>query len=109
MGVLTPSWCGPCRGDHPFIIELYHQYQLKGFEILSVSLDKKADNWKRAIEEDELPWQNVLDLKDGKNEVASQYGIKMIPANFLLDRNGVLIARDIRGEALAEKLSELFR
>ena len=104
------SWCGICRAYYsPFMFNLYYQYQLQGFEILGVSIDKKPEHWKGAIEEDGLPWQNVLDLKDGKNEVASQYGIKALPTNYLLDRNGVLIARDVRGEALAEKLHELFR
>lgn len=102
------SWCGPCRAEHSYMIKLYELYQSKGLEILGVSLDKNPENWKRVIEEDELPWRNVLDLQDGKNEIAAQYGVKALPSNFLLDRNGVLIATNLRYEAMAEKLQELF-
>lgn len=103
------SWCGPCREEHPFLIEMYNIYQPLGFEILSVSIDTRVENWKKAIKEDELLWRNVLDLKDGKNVIAPQYGIKAIPTNFLLDKNGALIARDLRGEDLSEKLKEIFK
>ncbi|MEZ4990964.1 MAG: TlpA disulfide reductase family protein [Saprospiraceae bacterium] len=101
------SWCGPCRADHPSLIELYEQYHSKGLEILSISIDHKIEHWKRAIAEDKLPWPNVLDLKNGQNEVASQYGIKVVPSNFLLDKSGILIAKDLDRAALEKKLREL--
>ncbi|HMO39007.1 MAG TPA: TlpA disulfide reductase family protein [Saprospiraceae bacterium] len=104
------SWCGRCRVYYsPFLFELYHRYQFRGFEILGVSVNKNTEYWKWAVEEDGLPWPNVLDIKDGTHGVAFQYGIKTLPTNFLLDENGVLIAKNLHGEALAEKLRELFR
>lgn len=101
------SWCGPCRAKHPSLVELYKKYQSKDFEILGISIDKNPTHWKKALEEDKLPWKNVLDLKDSENKVASQYGIKAIPYNFLLDKNGVLIAKNLHDEKLINKLHEL--
>ncbi len=103
------SWCGPCRGDHPFLVELYRSYQPVGFEILSISTDQNLDKWKKAIADDELPWKNVSDLKNGVNEVALKYGINSLPTNFLLDKNGVIIARDLHNEDLEKKLLEIFK
>lgn len=103
------SWCGPCRGEYPFLIELYKSYQPVGFEILGVSTDGNLENWKKAIADDELPWKNVSDLNTGINQVALKYGIKSLPTNFLLDKNGVIIAKDLHGENLEKKLLEIFR
>ncbi len=102
------SWCEPCRAEHPFLIEMYKQYEPLNFDIISVSIDKNIDNWKRAIKEDKLMWNNVLDLKDGESIVAPKYGVKAIPTNFLVNGDGVLIAKDLRGENLLEKLREIF-
>lgn len=102
------SWCEPCRAEHPFLIEMYKQYEPLNFDIISVSIDKNIDNWKRAIKEDKLMWNNVLDLKDGESIVAPKYGVKAIPTNFLLNGDGVLIAKDLHGENLSEKLREIF-
>lgn len=103
------SWCGKCRGDYPFLIELYYRYQLEGFEILSLSADEDLAQWKRAIADDGLPWSNVSDFKNGINEVALKYGIYKLPRNFLLDKNGNIIAMNLQGQALADKLLEIFR
>ncbi|MBC9909441.1 TlpA disulfide reductase family protein [Chitinophaga varians] len=101
------SWCGPCRGENPNVVKAYQQYKDKGFTILGVSLDSKKEAWVKAIEHDQLTWTHVSDLKYWNNEVAKQYDIKSIPANFLLDKNGKIIARDLRGEDLLKKLGEL--
>ena len=87
----------------------YRQFKDKGFTVLGVSLDRNKENWLKAIENDQLTWSHVSDLKYWSNEVAQQYGINSIPASFLLDPNGKIIARDLRGEELVEKLKELLR
>ncbi len=103
------SWCGPCRQENPNIVAAYRQFKDKGFTVLGVSLDRNKENWLKAIENDQLTWSHVSDLKYWSNEVAQQYGINSIPASFLLDPNGKIIARDLRGEELVEKLKELLR
>jgi thiol-disulfide isomerase/thioredoxin len=101
------SWCAPCRKENPFLVAAYNKYHEKGFEVLGVSLDDKKDRWLKAIAADGLPWQQVSDLKGWKNELAVRYGIRSIPANFLLDREGRIIAKNLRGKELEEKLAEL--
>ncbi|MBS0028566.1 redoxin domain-containing protein [Chitinophaga sp. 22321] len=101
------SWCGPCRGENPNVVKAYQQFKDKGFTILGISLDQDKEAWVKAIEADKLAWTQVSDLKFWKNAVALQYGIRSIPANLLLDKNGKIIARDLRGEALEKKLAEL--
>jgi peroxiredoxin len=103
------SWCGPCRQENPNVVKAYNKYKDKNFTILSVSLDKatgKAD-WLAAIQNDGLSWTQVSDLKFWNNEVASLYSITSIPANFLIDPNGKIIARDLRGDDLQSKLEEV--
>lgn len=102
------SWCGPCRAENPNLLKAYTQYNEKGFEILGVSLDHVRENWLKAIEQDAMPWRQVSDLKGWNNVVAQQYGIKAVPANFLVSPDGKIIALDLRGEKLTEKLAELF-
>ncbi|KEO74234.1 TlpA disulfide reductase family protein [Anditalea andensis] len=102
------SWCVPCRQENPFIVEAYNEFKDRNFEIVGVSVDDKRKNWEFAVEKDKLPWINVSDLKGFKNEVAKQYGISAVPQNFLLDPDGVIIAKNMRGEELSEKLSEIF-
>ena len=104
------SWCGPCRAENPNVVKAYAKYHPKGFEILGVSLDQPTGkaNWLKAIHADGLGWTQVSDLKFWKNEVAVLYGIKAIPQNFLLDPNGKIIAKNLRGEDLNKKLIELF-
>jgi len=101
------SWCGPCRAENPNVLKAYHQYNPKGFDILGVSLDDKKDKWEQAIQKDHLTWTQVSDLKGWKNSAAEQYGINAIPMNFLLDKNGKIIARGLRGEELEKKLHEV--
>lgn len=104
------SWCAPCRREHPDLIASYNRYKAQGFNVLSISLDKNADKekWLQAIKEDKLPWKQVSDLKSFQTEIATHYGIDFIPYNFLIDRNGKILATDLRGEDLKNKLKELF-
>lgn len=101
------SWCGPCRQENPTVVKAYNMYKAKGFDILGVSLDDKKANWEKAIKDDKLAWTQVSDLQGWRSEVAAQYGIKFIPMNFLLDKEGKIIAKSLRGEELIRKLGEL--
>lgn len=102
------SWCGPCRVENPNLVKQYETYKDKGFDILSVSLDSKKEHWLKAIEDDQLPWTQVSDLKGWSNEVGRLYGIRAVPASFLVDEEGRIIGIGLRGESLNEKLAELF-
>jgi len=102
------SWCGPCRRENPNVVQVYHKYKEKGFEILGVSLDNNRDRWLGAIEEDNLTWQHVSDLKGWSNAAAQKYQVSSIPQTYLLDREGKIIARNLRGPSLERKLEELF-
>jgi peroxiredoxin len=104
------SWCGPCRRENPNVVRVYNAYKNKNFEILGVSLDgeEQKQAWLQAIKNDRLTWPQVSDLKGWKNSVAVQYNVSTIPQNLLLDPNGVIIAKNLRGEALPAKLAELF-
>ncbi len=101
------SWCGPCRIENPNVVAAYNKYKDKGFDILGVSLDQSSDDWKKAIEADKLAWHHVGDMKGWNNDAVQLYGIKAIPASFLLDKEGKIVARDLRGEALDKKLAEI--
>ncbi|MCC9167884.1 AhpC/TSA family protein [Pontibacter harenae] len=103
------SWCGPCRIENPNLVKTYSQYKAKGFEVVGVSLDISGDNWKKAIEKDGLPWVHVTELNGDKNSAALIYGISGVPDNFLIDRNGVIIARNLRGQELNDRLQELLK
>ncbi|HEY6902354.1 MAG TPA: TlpA disulfide reductase family protein [Puia sp.] len=103
------SWCGPCRAENPNVVAAYRKYHDKGFEILGVSLDAKAEDWKKAIRKDRLGWTHVSDLKYWNSEVVSLYGISGIPLNFLLDPKGKIIARSLRGADLEKKLAEIYK
>ncbi len=102
------SWCGPCRRENPNVVKLYNDYRDKGFEILGVSLDESHDKWIGAIEADELTWPHVSDLEGWGGSAGKLYGINSIPATVLLDREGVIVAKNLRGEALRKKLEELY-
>ena len=102
------SWCKPCRAENPFVVKAYNTYKDKNFEIVGVSLDAGKEQWVEAIEKDGLPWIHVSDLKYWKNDVAVQYGINSVPANVLVDPDGIIIAKNLRGEALTDRLSEIF-
>ncbi len=103
------AWCNPCRMENPNLVSNYAKYKKEGFEIYQVSLDRKREDWVSAIKNDHLEqWIHVSDLQFWKSVVVQQYQLDKIPTNFLLDREGKIIAKDVRGEALAEKLSEIF-
>lgn len=105
------SWCGPCRQENPNVVSAYSKYNSKGFDILGVSLDQPTgkEKWLKAIHDDKLTWTHVSDLKYWKNDVSVLYGIQAIPQNFLLDPQGKIIGKNLRGEALNKKLEELFK
>ncbi|WP_345101809.1 TlpA disulfide reductase family protein [Mucilaginibacter panaciglaebae] len=104
------SWCGPCRAENPNVVKAYGRYKTKNFTILGVSLDRpgEKDKWQAAIKHDGLAWTQVSDLKFWQNDAATLYKVQSIPANFLLDPNGKIIAKDLRGADLEHKLEELF-
>ena len=101
------SWCGPCREENPELVATYHQFKDKGFAILGVSADESKVQWLKAIKDDQLPWENVSDLKGDKNVVAVMYGINAYPTSYLIDDTGKIIAKDLRGDKLKKKLIEL--
>ena len=101
------SWCGPCRAEMPNVVAAYEKYKNKGFEIVGVSLDMKHDSWVKAIEELKLPWVHMSDLKGWGCEGCKLYAVTGVPNTVLLDKEGIIIARNIRGEELQEKLAEL--
>ncbi len=101
------SWCGPCRRENPNVVEAYKEFHDKGFDILGVSFDQKKDKWLKAVEDDNLNWHHVSDLKYWGNAAGKLYGINSIPSNILLDPNGIIIAKNLRGEDLQDKLAEL--
>jgi peroxiredoxin len=101
------SWCGPCRRENPNIVKRYNEFKDKNFEIFGVSYDTKKPNWEKAIQDDGLVWQQVSDLQGWKNATSELYGIKAIPANLLLDKDGKIIAKNLFGKKLAEKLSQV--
>ncbi len=102
------SWCGPCRRENPKVRELYAKYKDQGFEILGVSLDRDATAWKRAISDDQLTWKHISDLKGWQSSYASLYSVTSIPQTILLDKEGKIIVRNLRGDALAARLQEIF-
>jgi thiol-disulfide isomerase/thioredoxin len=101
------SWCGPCRRENPNVVKTYHKFKEKDFEIFGVSYDTKKANWEKAIKDDGLVWQQVSDLQGWKNATSALYGIRAIPANLLLDKDGKIIAKNIFGKKLAAKLAEI--
>jgi peroxiredoxin len=104
------SWCGPCRAENPNVVVAFNKYKEKGFTVLGVSLDQPdaKDRWIKAIHDDQLTWNHVSDLKYWDNEVAKAYGIQAIPQNYLLDREGKIIGKNLRGEELQKFLKNLF-
>jgi peroxiredoxin len=103
------SWCGPCRYENPNVVKAFNQFKDKGFTVLGVSLDRSdgRENWLKAIEDDKLTWTHVSDLKFWNNEAAKLYAVNSIPANFLLDTEGKIIGKNLRGNALVQKLEEV--
>lgn len=103
------SWCGPCRAENPNVVRMYNKFKDKGFAIYSVSLDQAKANWTKAIRNDNLTWTHVSDLKFWQSAAAQQYGVQAIPATFLLDKDGKIMAKNLRGEALEQKLEEILK
>lgn len=108
------SWCKPCRQENPVMVEAYNEFKNKefkdaeGFEIFSVSLDSNKEAWLKAIEDDKLNWDtHVSDLQGWDSKIAKTYLVRAIPMNFLLDKNGIIIAKNIRGESLKKTLNHL--
>ena len=102
------SWCKPCRKENPNVVKAFADYHEKGFGILGVSLDKAYDPWVKAIKDDALTWQHVSDLKYWASEPAEAYGIRVVPSNVLVDSEGRIVARNLRGQDLQDALSQLF-
>lgn len=102
------AWCKPCRAANPHLKELYSQYHEKGLNIIGVSLDSKKADWLKAIEDDGLPWLQVSYLQQFDGPIATEYNIKAIPSAFILDANGKIVAKDVRGEELESVLANLF-
>lgn len=101
------AWCGPCRVENPNVVAVWKDYNEKGFDVLGVSLDRTKDDWLKAIETDELTWNHVSDLKYWECEPAKLYGVSAIPTNFLIDREGKIIGKNLRGDDLRVKIAEL--
>lgn len=102
------AWCKPCRQENPNVVRLYNQYKDKGFEVFGVSLDRTKEDWVKAIADDQLTWTHVSDLKYFNSAAAELYKIEAIPATYMIDPDGKIIARDLRGPSLENKLAELF-
>lgn len=103
------SWCGPCRHENPNVVKAYTKYKSDKFDILGVSLDQDKKAWEDAIAKDELTWNQVSDLMGWQSMLAMSYAVRAIPANFLIDPQGKIIARDLRGDELEKKLNEILK
>lgn len=101
------SWCGPCMGEVPALKETYAAYHDKGFEIFGVSLDNNKERWTGAVESNGMNWIHVSDLQGWQNAAAADYGVRSIPANFLIDAEGKIVATGLRGDELKAKVAEL--
>ena len=103
------KWCGPCRQENPNVVRAYHQFKDKGFDILGVSLDRTKEDWLQAIQQDGLVWNHVSDLKYFDSQAAKDYNINGIPFSILVDPNGIIIAKNLRGSGLQKKLKEVLK
>ncbi|OMQ13063.1 TlpA disulfide reductase family protein [[Flexibacter] sp. ATCC 35103] len=101
------SWCAPCRKENPNIVAAYKEFHDKGFNVFGVSLDKKKENWIKGIQDDHLDWLQVSELIYWNSEIAKLYGVRAIPANYLVDSKGIIVARNLRGEELQTTLKTL--
>ena len=101
------SWCGPCRAENPNVVALYKEFHAKGLNIIGVSLDKDVVKWKEAIAKDGLVWSQISNLKFWDEPIAKQYNVESIPATFILDASGTVVAKDLRGAELKAKITEL--
>lgn len=103
------SWCGPCRKENPNVVALYKDFHAKGLNIIGVSLDESADKWKDAIAKDQLTWTHISNLKGWQDPIAQRYFVDGIPATFLIDEKGVVIAKDLRGDELRAKVASILK
>jgi len=103
------SWCGPCRAENPNVVRAYNKYKDKGFTVLGVSFDQNKEAWIKAIEKDNLTWTQISDLKGWGNEAGKLYGITSIPQNLLLNKEGKIVAKNLRGAELESKLEEIIK
>jgi peroxiredoxin len=103
------SWCGPCRAESPNLVKAYERFKNKNFEIFGVSLDENKDKWLKAVKDDKYSWPQAGDLKGWENAAARQFGVMGIPFNMIVDPNGMVVARNLRGEALEKKLEEILK
>lgn len=101
------AWCRPCRAENPNIVSVYKKYHDKGLNVVGVSLDKTEDAWKKAIADDGLEWNHISNIAYFNDPIAKMYNVNAIPAAFLLDENGVIVAKNLRGPALEQKVAEL--
>jgi peroxiredoxin len=101
------AWSNPCRQENPYVFKVYNTFHKKGFDVFGVSLDSSKDVWVKAIADDKLTWTNVSDLQYWSNAAAKLYVVNTIPSNFLLDETGTIIARNLRGEDLFNKVNEI--
>ena len=102
------SWCGPCRQEMPHVVAAYEKYKAKGFQVVGVSFDSQAEAWKKGVADLGLSWPQISDLKGWKCAAAEVYGVNSIPSNILVDGQGTIVACDLRGDALAAKLAEVY-
>lgn len=103
------SWCGPCREEMPNVVDSYKRYHAaKGYQVVGVSFDSKADSWKKAVKDLGMEWPQISDLKGWKSAASTAYGVNAIPANVLLDPEGKIVAADLRGQKLTDKLKEIY-
>ena len=102
------SWCGPCKAEMPNVVEVYKKYHAKGFEIVGLSFDRQKEAWVQAIKDWEMPWIHLSDLKQWQTVASDTYAVKAIPDNILVDPEGTIVARGLRGDDLKAKLAEIF-
>jgi peroxiredoxin len=102
------AWCGPCRRENPNVVKVFNKYRDRGFDVVGVSLDKSREKWEEAIEKDGLAWTHVSDLLYWDSKPARLYGIRAIPSNVLIDKNGIIIKKNLRGKELEAVLAELY-
>jgi len=103
------SWCRPCREQNPELLKIYNEFRDRGFEIFGVAADSRKEEWFRAIKEDGLTWTNVTDLNGDRNKAVLIYGVSHFPSNFLIDRTGAIVAKDLTADALRNKLQEMLK